>query len=241
MKSKKPHIIITCEHADFKIPDFVKSKMPSWFTTSLKKSHQTYDQYAIEISMAVKDLLKKQGFTVDLISYPYTRLLIDANRTKDNKGFYSKLSPYITDQELKKIEDRYDAYKKECENLIQKNLKTKDIVLFSVHSFVPVFNGKKRKTDIGLLFRNKISKEKSFAVQLKKELQKEVPMTHLNLPYRGHTDCFLNHILDKYKNNKSVNGLFFEFNQDYLKSELKKKAVILKQALVDTIEKTNDV
>ncbi len=234
LAQKSPYIIITCEHADFKIPKFIKSKIPN-----LKKTHASYDENAFNMAQHLSQEFKSLGYKSDLISYTYTRLILDANRTKKNKGFYSKLSPYLTDDELKKTEKLYDAYLKKCQTLISKNLSTKDIYIFSIHSFVSVFKGKKRKTDLGLLFRNKILKEKNLAIKLQKEIQRLDPKinVHKNLPYRGHTDCFLNHILDQHKKSSSVNGLFFEFNQSLIKSKHKKTAKLIASSLNEVINR----
>lgn len=237
MKSK-PYILITCEHADYKIPHFIKSEIPDLFDPkNLKNSHQAYDEYAYDVALAMTKEFKRMGFKSDLISYPYTRLILDANRTKKNKGFFSKISSYLTTQELKKTELEYDKYVEKCKSLIKNNIGKRDIYLFSIHSFTPVYKGKKRKTDIGLLFRNKVSKELDLATSLQKELKKADTKVsvHKNLPYRGHTDCFSNLILNQHLKNKTVNGLFFEFNQNYLKSNLKAKTIKTCLALKEII------
>jgi predicted N-formylglutamate amidohydrolase len=223
---RKPYILITCEHADYKIPKFIKSELPEYIgPNKLKASHQAYDKYAYEVALTMKNEFKNLGIKSDMISYPYTRLILDANRTKKNKGFYSKLSTYLTPNELKKIELEYDKYVKKCESLIKKNIKLRDVYVFSIHSFTPRFNGKIRKTDLGVLFRTKVNKELSLAKDLQRELKLNNPKikAHKNLPYRGHTDCFSNYILDQHLNNQNVNGLFFEFNQNYIKLNLKSK------------------
>lgn len=271
MKSKKKlYIIITCEHADYKIPEFIHSSLPEWFDRNLQKSHQSYDKGALQVAKEMQKNFLKEGFETALISYPYSRLLIDANRTPSNKGFYSQLCPYVSEMELKKTQQLYDKYRISCEKLIQKNLKTKNIFIFSVHSFVPVFKNKTRSTDIGILFRNTMAKEKSLAVEFKKNLKSISPQNsndlnkkiykksknklktlsfdkslyatffddyniHLNRPYRGHTDCFLNSVLDPYKKNNSINGLFFEFNQSFLERSLKPKTKYFSEKLMQTL------
>lgn len=237
-KEKKPYILITCEHADYQIPKFIKSKLPAEFSlNSLKKTHASYDQDALKFSLKLLKNFKKSGYPTDLISYPFTRLIIDANRTKNNSGFYSKICTYLTDIEINQVENKYFEYVNKTKNLIQNKINSHQIYIFSVHSFIPIFNNKKRKTDVGLLFRTKINKETNFANIIKKQIQTLDPKlnVHKNLPYRGHTDCFLNFILDQHKNKTSVNGLFFEFNQNFLSSDISKKSKLISLAILNSI------
>jgi predicted N-formylglutamate amidohydrolase len=236
---KNPRILITCEHADLRVPKFIKSEFPNKYQQMLQsQAHQTYDKYALQASAFIQDNLKKKNIAADLIHYDYTRLIIDANRTPENKGYHSKLSSFLTSTELKKTEALYLNYVHQCQSWIKKNLAKGPIFIFSVHSFTPVYKNKLRPTDIGLLFRNKIIKEKHLAQTLRKNISSsnDALKTHFNLPYRGSTDCFLNWILDLHKENDNFNGLFFEFNQNYLKKGLKQKMQKLTQSLMQTFE-----
>lgn len=200
------------------------------------QTHQTFDKLALKTSLLLQANLNKNNLKTDVIHYDYTRLIIDANRTPSNKAYYSKLSPYLNSSELKRTEALYFKYVKQCQSWIKKNITKGPILIFSVHSFTPVFKNKIRKTEIGLLFRNNISKEKDLAYNLRRNLNlaSDAPRTHFNLPYRGSTDCFLNWILDQHKSNANVNGLFLEFNQNFLKNDLTQKIKILTNSLVDT-------
>lgn len=221
MKSKSPYFLITCEHADYKIPQFIKSKLP--YLGNLKKTHQAYDEYALEIANQLKTELKHFGYKSDVVFYPYTRLLIDANRTPGNKGFHSVLSKHLSPSELEKLENEYYSYVQKCENLIKQHLKSRNVYILSIHSFTPVYKNKKRKTQLGLLFRNSILKESVLSNQIKKEMKKLSPtlQVHKNRPYRGHTDCLSNYLLDKNKSHPNINGIFLEFNQSFIKTEVK--------------------
>lgn len=238
-KILKPRILITCEHADFKIPKFIKSKFPEQYQTMLKnQTHHTFDKFALRASKLLQKNLKKSNFITDLIHYDFTRLIIDANRTPKNKAYYSKISPYLNATELKKTEALYIDYVSQCQTWIQKNIAKGPLYIFSIHSFTPTYKDKVRKTEIGLLFRNNIPKEKALAYELRKSLNlaSDAPRTHLNLPYRGSTDCFLNWVLDQHKHNINVNGLFLEFNQNYLQKNLNQKIKNFTNLLLQTLE-----
>ncbi len=234
----KPKVLITCEHADFRIPDFAKSKIPDEYQPNkLKANHESYDKHALEISRLVKDNLLACGLKTDLLFYPFTRLILDANRTESNKNFYSKVSKFLNKSELTKIKQTYNFYLKSCNSWVEKNLKKGPVFIFSIHTFSPIYKDKKRRTDIGILFRNSISKELQLAQKIQKKLKNNHSdiKVHRNLPYRGHTDCLLNSILDCYKKNQNVNGIFFEFNQNYLDKDIKLKAELVSQSLLASI------
>lgn len=231
-KGLKPRILITCEHADFQIPSFISSPLPKDLK-ALLKTHHSFDKGALEISKKLQKNLNSLGVSTDLIFYPYTRLILDANRSPGEKGHYSKIAKHLSQSELQKMDEVYFKYRQSCLKWVNRYLNTHSIFLFSIHSFTPVYQGKVRPTDIGLLFRNKIPKELKLANLLKKELSLYLGDTkvHKNLPYRGHTDCFTNSILDTHLANKNVNGLFFEFNQGFLQKNSQKTADALSATL----------
>ncbi len=210
----KPKIILTCEHANFLSPLFLKNDLQ--ISNQILKSHRGWDQGALEVSLHLKKILK-----ADLFTFPYSRLYVDANRTPDFKAL-SPLSRELDGDkknQLIKISQNYrKTVLKKVESIIKKK---QNLLVFSIHSFVPIFKSKKRKTDLGLLFRNSNPKEVSLATSLKKKFHNNNLnwAVHFNLPYRGHTDCFLNDILDQHLKNPRVNGLFIEINQKHLQTK----------------------
>ncbi len=232
-----PRILITCEHASFKVPAFIKSEIPTVYKKLMQsQNHQTFDKKALDVATLLRLNLMSQGFKTDVISYPFTRLILDANRTPNKPGFQSKLAPFLADKELIQTKLHYQKYFKKCENWIARNINDSPLYIFSIHSFVPVFKNKVRKTEIGLLFRNTIQKEKKLAQLLKKNLTEPSTKIHFNLPYRGSTDCFLNTHLDLHLKNPYINGLFFEFNQKYLNKNLDEKIKTLALAITKTLD-----
>lgn len=210
--SLKTKIIFTCEHAFYNGPKALSDVFPK----SLLKSHYGWDEGAKSITESLASKTKGKVFL-----FPWSRLFIDANRRLNNKAIHPKNLELFGGSTQRLIKD-YENYRKSIFSQIKKELDNKNkVLIFSVHSFVPTFKDKKRKTDLGLLFRPGIKKELLLAQNTKKYLKKENHKLniHFNRPYRGHTDCFLNDLLDKYKSNSHVNGLFLEFNQSLLKKK----------------------
>lgn len=215
--SLKTKIILTCEHAGYEIPAFLKDKI----TISKEKllSHEGWDAGAFEVC----EHLQKQ-YKAKVFSNHTTRLVIDYNRNLKNKAIKASTQKLISQTELDRLISDYSKYRykisKEVETALAKGQR---LLVISVHSFTPIFKGKTRSTEIGILYRNQIEKEVLLAQNIKSNLSNTNFKIHFNRPYRGNTDCFLNDLLDQYVDNERVNGLFLEFNQKLLKKESSKK------------------
>tara|TARA_R110002073_G_scaffold293869_1_gene459549 strand:+ start:2725 stop:3432 length:708 start_codon:yes stop_codon:yes gene_type:complete len=219
----KPRIILTCEHANYLTPEFINPE--NQFSKKILESHLGWDKGAFDVCIDLKKSLK-----ADFYFFPISRLYIDANRSK-MKNIQSPLFQALQPSEQKNLLIQYYKYRaKVTERINQSLTKKQNVFIFSIHSFVPIFKGKKRKTDFGILFRPKIAKENLLAQSLRKELitsfGNQSFNIHFNRPYRGHTDCFLNDLLDANIRNKKANGLFLEFNQKILKSKKKRKLIV---------------
>ncbi|MCB0394842.1 MAG: N-formylglutamate amidohydrolase, partial [Bdellovibrionales bacterium] len=225
-------IFLTCEHATNWLPTFLKREVPK----ALLNTHRAYDLGAKEITQYMTKSLGAESFYGNI-----SRLAIDLNRTRGHKNSFSIFSKKLPTEYRNALEEDYlGKYTKNIFVRVEKLLKQKkQLVVFSVHTFTPVFKGNVRKTEIGLLFRPTIKKEVELAKKLKRYLQKNSNYAvHFNLPYRGHTDCFLNHLSDRHKKNPNYLGIFFEVNQRLLKSrnEDKRIAKLLSEAIKYSLE-----
>lgn len=222
--------VLTCEHADFRIPPELKKTVD--LPKEVLRSHRGWDRGAYEAAKVMRDYLRK-FHPVELFHFPFTRLLIDANRTLENDKALSKAARKLAAEERSRLTSSYTGYRRRVEKHVAAKPKRAKVIVLSVHSFTPVMKGRERATDIGLLFRKKIGKELRFAEAVRAGLKKTTGRTvHFNRPYRGHTDCFLNDLCDRHLNDENVVGLFIEFNQKYLttKAAIRKEASMLAEA-----------
>lgn len=231
----RPKLILTCEHADYQVPPFI-SKSQLHLTHELLKSHRGWDQGALALAKALQ--LEPSA---KLFSFSTTRLLVDANRTVGGLNDLPRLSQACDLKQKQKLLELHRRYREELNQFAQREAKkSRPIFILSVHSFTPVLDGRKRKTDIGLLFRPRIAKELEFAKGLKKNLKRQSFTSnlniHMNLPYRGFTDCCLNDVLDQYLKHQHVNGLFLEVNQRLLQrpSQIRKLGQAIRSALEES-------
>lgn len=146
----------------------------------------------------------------------HSRLLLDLNRAIDAKTFWSPWSNEMPDKlKRRAISQYYLPYRSLARVELRRLLKEGPVTLLAVHSFTPIYKGKKRKTDIGLLFRPHHLRERQLAQAVRRELSAKLPgwKIHFNRPYRGYTDCFLNDLSDELGDRDDAVGLFLEFNQ----------------------------
>lgn len=253
-----PRFLFTCEHAEPALPEGWAT--PDWLTTDLLHSHRGWDKGAAELTRALAENLHGESF-----AFPVTRLLIDANR-KPQTALQSKARQTLTPGQCSELELRYQTYrnavKARAVQMLEEVRSRPGTVLrvVSLHSFTPVLKVKKRRTDIGLLFRTDRPHEADFARHLKSSLVAHAAETslaratqaltaqpgrfgvHFNLPYRGFTDCFLNDVLDGFGDSCELTGLMIEVNQNLLGNKNSARAVAhwLATALRQASERINN-
>lgn len=175
--------IIICDHASFNIP---KKYNNLGLSISDLKKHIGWDIGALKVA---KKISKKLNNT--LIHSGYSRLLIDCNRSLKAKGTFLKKSENIIipgnknillkEKKIRSIK-YYFPYHKEIEKFINQSLKKKVIpIVISIHSFTPIFFGKKRKWHIGILQGKDTRLSSIFIKDLKK--YKNI-ITGINQPYK---------------------------------------------------------
>ena len=208
-----PHhqILLTCEHATNHVPaefrPFLKNHR------SLLDSHRAFDPGAFELFTRMAKKFRCPAF-----SFPVSRLLIEANRSKHHPALFSSVTRPLT-QEIKSalLTKYYLPYRTKVENAIHALLAQKKKVLhLSIHSFTPVLNGIPRNTDVGLLYDPRRSSEKEFCKVWKKSLHAQNPglLVRFNHPYRGIADGFTTHLRKQFQNPHYA-GIELEVNQKF--------------------------
>lgn len=202
-------VVLTCEHARPGIPPKVESTLG--FDNTLLNSHQGFDDMAFDFAKALES--ETDG---TLFHYPYSRLFIDANRDVASPQFYGAYAEQLQATDMAYLLDAYWNYRRSIFDHVEASLNSgKRVVAISVHSFVAIYKGQPRQTELGLLFRPSIQKELQLAEHIRSTLGRLDPRLaiHFNRPYQGHTDCFLNDLSDHYANNDNYTGLFLELSQ----------------------------
>ncbi|MGA7838217.1 MAG: hypothetical protein WB996_09635, partial [Ignavibacteriaceae bacterium] len=88
-----------------------------------------------------------------------------------------------------------------------------------IHTFTPIFNRKRRDTDIGILFNPKSRLEKEVSSNFKKLLKISFPQYKIrfNSPYLGISDGFTSHLREKFTYEKYAE-IELEVNQKFFTS-----------------------
>ena len=157
-KSIKNNYIVICDHASNYIPDEYDNLN---LDDDTLKTHIAYDIGAKEVASNIANHLQ-----CPLIMSDFSRLLIDANRGIDDPTLIMKISDgriiqgnknisYLAgcEEKMKRIKSYYNTYHNKISDIINLSIEREVFpAIISIHSFTPVFNGKKRLTDLGILW-----------------------------------------------------------------------------------------
>jgi len=198
------NLILTCEHGGNSVPEVFRShvKIPK----TVLDSHRGYDKGALKIAKDLSKELKKP-----LFFSTQTRLLIDYNRSLSNPSLWSSYSKELSQNLKESLIEGYELHRQLITSQIESLLKKKKSVIhLAIHSFTPVLKGKKRTTDIGILYNSKRPEEKFIAHALKNDLQAHLKV-RFNYPYLGSSDGLSRFLRNTFK--KRYIGLEIEINQ----------------------------
>jgi predicted N-formylglutamate amidohydrolase len=204
-------VIVTCEHGG--------NEVPPEFTylfrgrEKLLKSHRGFDPGARELAAVLAE-----GLRAPLYTSVVTRLLVDLNRSRGNPRLFSEISGKLDRRDkLSLIENYYRPYRQEVESRIARAVRSGDRLLhLSVHSFTPVFRGKVRDADIGLLYDPGRKAEREVSTSVQKAVSERATrlVVRRNYPYRGTSDGFTTFLRRKFSQRRYL-GIEMEVNQTW--------------------------
>lgn len=207
-----PEVIITCEHAGNSIP--VEYRYLFVKAAEILNSHRGWDPGALYAA----ELISKQ-LQAPLYSFPVTRLLIEVNRSLGHRRLFSEFSKILSASHKKQlIENYYTPYRGGIERVLREKLsQNKRVIHIGIHTFTPIFKGKERQCDIGLLFDPEQPHEKQLCNSWRKNLKIQFPDLFIrhNQPYKG-TDDGLTTFFRSVFNTNLYNGIELEINQKFL-------------------------
>lgn len=205
--------LLSCEHAGNDIPSAYQAVFKP--ETDQLQAHRGYDPGAFL-------LFRKWASQASWATYyPYTRLLIEVNRSVGHKALFSAYSNGLAPQEKQRlITHYYLAYRNTVENQIRKQLASgQQLIHVGVHSFTPVLNGEVRNADVGLLYDPANKLEKAAAGCWRSCIQETAPelKVRMNYPYLGKADGFTTYLRKKFSQNYA--GIEFELNQQWANNQ----------------------
>jgi predicted N-formylglutamate amidohydrolase len=204
---QKIKFIISCEHASNTIPNQYKNLFKN--KAVLLRSHRAYDAGALDIARSLNSAIGDF-----FIAGEYSRLLIDLNRSMNNKHLFSFRPDLLSKEHCKKIITRYYLpYHQALQNKIDSFIAAGHTVFhLSIHTFTPVYKGKKRTAEVGILYDPSRQSERVAAYVLKKSFQRYFAGVRLNYPYKGISDGTTKILRGRFSG-PLYNGFELEFNQ----------------------------
>ena len=206
------NLLIIADHASNYIPK-------KYNNLGLKKkdiiTHKAYDPGIKDLAINLSNKLNSQ-----LVLGQYSRLLIDCNRDVDDPTLISAISDRtlilgnkkITKQERNyRINKIYRPYHKKINKMI---LEKKINMIISLHSFNPIFKGKKRSFKYGILS----NQDRRLSNLILNELKMEKNIVGDNKPYKG---SLIGDTLYKHALKRGMHHSLIEIRNDLL-SNVKK-------------------
>lgn len=205
---EKLKYLLSCEHYSKALPEKYKHLFRG--DMQLAESHRAYDLNAAKI---FEQLKPRFDFA---LHYPYSRLLIEPNRSLHHPKLFSELSKEFSKEEKQVLIDSYylpyrNKIEEQCRKYITQGYEVRHL---SVHTFTPELNGKKRHAHVGLLYDPKRQQEKVWAKSLKQQIQAKHTdwLIRMNYPYRGTADGFTTYLRKRFP--EGYAGLELEVRND---------------------------
>ncbi|MEM7055255.1 MAG: N-formylglutamate amidohydrolase [Pseudomonadota bacterium] len=172
-------VLISCEHASNRVPRQYQHLFIGH--EDLLNSHRGWDAGALQLAKTLASRLD-----APLLTGEYTRLLVDLNRSRNHSTRFSEFTRDLHKHVRNEIcstwwQPHWRDYRDHLHTLPDR------ILHIACHSFTPVFHGRLRKTDIGLLYDPARPSEKAFCLRYGQALRRKLPSlkVHMNQPYRG--------------------------------------------------------
>jgi predicted N-formylglutamate amidohydrolase len=208
-KNDRVALVLSCEHAGYRVPSsyqkFFRGKK------SELQSHRGWDPGAVELARAIM-----AETDAPLLANTVSRLVVDTNRSVGHPKLFSEFTRALSAAEKARLlKTHYHPHRGAIEAVIKSALRTNArVVHVGVHTFTPVLNGKKRTTDVGLLFDPKRKAEVDFCEVWMHALHWEAPLLRVkkNYPYKGSSDGLTTALRDKFPASRYL-GIELEVNQ----------------------------
>jgi predicted N-formylglutamate amidohydrolase len=169
----------------------------------------------------------ERDFAAPLVHATISRLVVDLNRTIGHPRHFSEFTRAL-DRELQEhvIARYYMPYRRKVTALLTRLTEQAPVLHVSVHSFVPVLDGKRRNAEIGLLYDPARRGEAELCRQWQALLTRQSPELRVrrNYPYRGASDGFTSHLRNLFADERYA-GIELEVNQSMLGEEQGRRSV----------------
>lgn len=204
-------LLITCEHGGNRVP----SPYARLFDGKRRvlTTHRAFDRGALRLARQFARRLE-----APLVFSTITRLLVDLNRAATNPAVFSEFTARTDEPTQNALLDRYyRPYRLRVESMAAETIgRTGRVVHLSIHSFTPVYQGKVRDADVGLLYDPSRGPERRTCLAWQERLQhlRSDLKVRRNYPYRGTADGLTTDLRRRFRSRQYV-GIELEVNQGW--------------------------
>jgi predicted N-formylglutamate amidohydrolase len=201
-------LVLSCEHAGAAIPAPYRAAFRGH--AALLASHRGYDRGAHALGRALA-----LAFGTELYACVESRLLVDTNRHPKHPRLFSEVTRELSRAERGAIlRDHYQPHRQAVEAAVARGARRGQVLHLSIHSFVPVLDGKERTADLGLLYDPARPSERQLCARLAQHLGAIAPALSVrrNYPYRGVSDGFTTSLRRRLGDDRYL-GIEVEMNQ----------------------------
>jgi len=179
-------IVITCEHAGHEVPPALKSLFRGHAATL--RSHRGWDIGALGVAQRLA-----QRLGAPLLAQTVSRLVVEMNRSLDSPTLFSEFTRPLPEAARSALVERYwRPFREATRGAVDRAIGGHGRAFhLSVHSFTPVWQGRERGVEIGLLDDPRRGPERAFCRGWRGEVLGRAPegwRIYMNRPYAGWTD-----------------------------------------------------
>lgn len=223
-------LAFVCEHASHFIPETFEGL---GLTENACKSHVAWDPGAFDVAQ-----IMAQGLNAPLVVSGVSRLVYDCNRppeAPDAMPAKSELfdipgnSDLTQDQRAARTQDYYAPFCTALSDILDKDIEA----LVTVHSFTPVYHGKNRAVELGILHDNDTRLADAMLAHAPNETSL---LTERNEPYGP--EHGVTHTLKVHGINNGIANVMLEIRNDLL--ETPEQRLEIAQMLLQILRKSLD-
>jgi predicted N-formylglutamate amidohydrolase len=227
-------VVLSCEHGGNRVPARWRARFAG--AEAELASHRGWDPGALGIARRMA-----QRLDAPLLASTFTRLLVDLNRSEGHRELFSEIVRDLSAAEKKLLLEQYwYPYRRALRERVAVDVEAGRRVLhLSFHTFTPVWNGRERDVDVGLLFDKARPKERALCEHWRHRLQEAAPdlRVRFNAPYRGWGDGLTTWLRSEFPADRYL-GLELEASQALFDAagKVASRAVrAIEQSIVDTV------
>jgi len=188
-RTPRPVLLLTCEHAGRRVPPEHAGLFQG--AEELLASHRGWDRGALALARVLEERLARWR-SGPLVVNEWTRLLADVNRSPGHPQVHGEAVRALPWEAREAVLARYHRPHREGirAQVADEVAAGRRVVHVGVHTFTPVYRGRVRPTDVGLLYDPARPQEAALAALWTTGLRAALPerRIHRNRPYRGVSD-----------------------------------------------------